>query len=243
MRTLGVLASLIRLTYAECQRRPFVYVVAAAVSLLALASHLFAAFSFGAGDLEATNLALSAVFLAGLLHAMFLGSSMLRNDLERGTLGLILTKPVGHALYLCGRLAGVIASAITLCALVALACLAISFIPVGRLHADIVGADLFSGWLRALLPIVVLEGAALAASAVSSRVFGPIVLVALFVAGSLAGGGGPGLILPDFSVFGLEAGARPSLPLLCAYAVTFTGVFFLVAYVTLVSRRPLRSQG
>jgi ABC-type transport system involved in multi-copper enzyme maturation permease subunit len=240
---MGVLASLARLTYSECQRRPFVYVVAAAVSLLALASHLFAAFSFGAGDLEATNLALSAVFLAGLLHAMFLGSSLVRNDLERGTLGLVLTKPVGHGLYLLGRLGGLVASAATLCVLVAVATLGIALIPVGGARADIVGGELFSGWLRALLPIIVLEGAALAASTVTSRTFGPVVLVALFVAGSLAGDGGLGLLLPDFSVFGLEAGARPSLPLLGAYAATFTGVFFLVAYVTLVSRRPLRSQG
>lgn len=243
MRTVGVLASLVQLTYAECQRRPFVYVVAIAVSLLALASHLFTAFSFGAGDLEATNLALSAVFLAGLLHAMFLGSSLVRNDLERGTLGLVLTKPVGHGLYLFGRLVGLVASVVTLCGLVAVASLGIAMIPVGGTSPEIVGPDLFSGWFRALLPIVVLEGAALAASAATSRTFGPVVLVALFVAGSLAAGGGLGLFLPDFSVFGLEAGARPSLPLLGAYAATFTGVFFLVAYVTLVSRRPLRSQG
>ena len=77
-------------TFRECHRRAFPYVAGLCVAALVLGSHLFQAFSFGAGDVEATNLALSGVFLAGFLHAAFLGTALIRLDLERGTLGLLL---------------------------------------------------------------------------------------------------------------------------------------------------------
>ena len=35
------------------------------------------------------------LFTAGFLHSVFLGTILIRNDLDRGTLGLILTKPTG----------------------------------------------------------------------------------------------------------------------------------------------------
>ena len=89
-----MIAALALHTLKECLRRPFPYVLAVVIGLIALASHLFQAFSFGAGDLEAANLGISAVFLAGLAYAALQGTTLVRVDLERGTLGLLLAQPV-----------------------------------------------------------------------------------------------------------------------------------------------------
>ena len=95
-------------TFRECFRRPFPYVAAAVIAAVAFASYLFQAFSFGAHELETANLLISAVFLAGLAHAAFQGTALVRTDIERGTLGLVLTKPLGLPAYLAGRLTGLI---------------------------------------------------------------------------------------------------------------------------------------
>ncbi|MHC4547932.1 MAG: hypothetical protein ACYTEZ_04075 [Planctomycetota bacterium] len=229
-------------TFRECFRRPFPYVAVAVIALIALASHLFQVFSFGAGDLETANLAISAVFLAGLVHAALLGTALVRAEVTRGTFGLLLSQPVGLPTYLLGRLVGLAGASIATCALVAAAVSLILLLPVSRATPDLFGGQLLGGWGRVLLPVVVLDAAALAISAVLPRTVAPVALVGLFVAGSLAGDSAVGWILPDFSLFGLEAGAAPSWGLLMLYTCIYTTIFLLIAYLVLAARAPLRSQ-
>lgn len=237
-----MIATLSLHTLRECFRRPLPYVLAVVIGLIALASHLFQGFSFGAGELEAANLGISAVFLAGLAYAALQGTALVRVDLERGTLGLLLAQPVGIAGYLAGRLLGLAAASLAACALVALEVTAIFLLPLGR-PAAAFDPVLLAGWGRVLLPVLLLDAAALAASALTPRTLGPVALLAYFVAGSLAGGTGLGLVLPDFSLFGLEAGARPAWGLLMVYTCLHGGVLALVAYLALALRAPLRSRG
>jgi len=239
-----VIGTLALNTFRECFRRPFPYVLAVVIGLIALASHLFQAFSFGAGELEAANLGISAVFLAGLAYAALQGTALVRVDLERGTLALLLAQPVGVPTYIAGRLLGLAAASTAVCALVAAQVTVIFLLPIGRpgthaFHAT----ELLAGWGRALLPVIILDAAALAASALLPRALGPVALLGLFVAGSLAGGSGLGLVLPDFSVFGLEAGAKPAWGLLMVYTCLYTSVLALIAYLALAARAPLRSRG
>jgi hypothetical protein len=220
-------------TFRECFRRAFPYAAFASILALAVASKLFLAFSFGAQDAEAHDLVVSAVFLTGFALATFHGTALVRADIERGTLSLILTKPVGVGSYLLGRMTGLFAASATLCA--AMACAA-------GLVARASWAELLPASGRALLATLVLDGASLAVSAAAPRIVGPVLLVALFLAGSLTGASPAGLLLPNFALFGLEAGARPPLPLLTAYAAVFSSAFLLVAYIFLASKAPLRSQ-
>ena len=217
----------------ECFRRPFPYVAAASVILLALASRLFLAFSFGAAAMETAHLAVSAVFLIGFVHAVFQGTALVRTDLERGTLGLLLTKPVTLEAYVLGRFLGLAATGALLCGAVA-AGVAGVLLMFGRA----LPAAVWTGWAHTLLPILVLQAAALFVSAIAPRVAAPVALIALFVAGSL-----PGVkLLPSFAVFGLEATAAPSTGLLCAYAGIYASIFLLLTYIVLASKAPLRSQ-
>ena len=230
------------LTLRECHRRSFPYVALLAISGLLLASHSFQAFSFGAAARESANLAISGVFLAGLLHAAFLGTELVRRDLERGTLSVVLTKPVGLAAYLAGRMAGLAGAAAALCLAVTAAVAAIFLLPIGPATEEApFGPELWAGCARAVLPVLVLEAAALAASVFAGRVYAPLLLLALFAAGNLASGP-VGWLLPDFGIFGLEAGAAPAVGLLMLYTGVQIAAFLLIAYVGLASRAVFQSR-
>jgi ABC-type transport system involved in multi-copper enzyme maturation permease subunit len=228
-------------TFKECIRSPFPFVVATSVILLALASRFLLAFSFGSAEVETIHLGMSAVFLAGFAQATFQGTGLIRGDIDRGTLGLLLTKPVGLASYIAGRFFGLALSALSLCAVVGIS-LALLFALIPQ-EASLRWPLLAAGCGRAVLPVMVLGAAALALSAALPRVAAPIALIALFLAGSLAARGGVGLLLPDFSIFGLEAESRPSWGPLLAYTAAYVSIFLVVAYIVLAFRTSLRSQG
>jgi len=232
-----MILALIRLTLRECFRRPLPYVIALAVTLIALGSRAFLAFSFGAAQQEAINLAVSAVFLTGLLHAALQGTALLRADLERGTLGLLLTKPASLWVYLLGRYLGLVAASLLLAAVV-LALIATS-LALQPTTPDAAGFGALPGpALRAALLVAVLDAAALAASAAASRVAAPIALLLLFLAGTLAGGLP---LIPDFALFGLDTSASPRWGALVFYALANSSLFFLIALILLASKQPLRS--
>jgi len=236
-----MIVTLARHAMRECLRRPLPYVAAVSIILLTLASRLFLALSFGAAAAETVHLAVSAVFLAGLVFTALQGTALVRRDLERGTLGLLLTKPVGLGAYVAGRFLGLTAAAILCCALVALgvAGVLLLFPPES---GSALPAALLAGWARTLLPITVLSAAALLVSSLAPRVAAPIMLVAVFVAGSLPGQDDTVFLLPNFGLFGLDAGATASMPLLCAYSAIYASIFLVLTYIVLASKAPLRSQ-
>ena len=230
-----MIAALALNTFRECMRRPFPYVAGISVFMLALGSKLFLAFSFGGATTETVNVGISAVFLAGFLVATFQGTALARADLERGTLGLVLTKPVGLDAYVTGRFLGLALTTTAVSAGVA-AAVTVAFL---ALDPGVVGAPLLGGFARALLPVLVLDAAALAASAAASRIGAPLMLFGLFLAGALAG---RVFFLPDFALFGLEAGSRPPLLLLLAYTGIYASIFVVLAFIVLAFKQPLRSQ-
>jgi len=222
------------LTIRECFRRPLPYVLAASLVLVILASRLFLAFTFGRERAEALNLVVSGAFLAGFGIATLLGTGLIRRDLERKTLGWLLTKPVGRAQYVGGRLAGLLLASLGTAALVVLAAspiLAAADASVGYL--DVLGAG-----TRAVAPALVLAGAALAFSALAPRTVAPLLMLALFLAGSF--GGAP--LVPDFALFSLDANATAPGPLTLLYGLVFCSIFAVLAYIVLAIRIPAGSQ-
>ncbi len=249
------MSALILLTWRECSRRAFLPVAGGLIVVTVVTSRLFLGFAFGAEETETTNLAISAVFAAGLLHAAFLGSAVIRNDAERGTFGLLLSKPLGLESYLSGRYLGLLASSLFFAICVAAMTCAVLYLMSsgavsdhGHHHAPEEATEgLLGACFRALLPIPPLVAASLLFSAVVPGFAAPIALILLFAAGSLSGGGLAGLALPDFALFGLEAQAHPPshprMPPLMAYTGLFSCFFLLLAYIWLATRLPLRSEG
>jgi len=209
--------------------------------MLCLASQLLHAFSFGAGASETANLAISAVFVAALANACFVGTALVRVDLERGTLGLVLSQPVRLPAYLGGKFLGLAASSLFVCATTAalsLGALRLAGAPSGAL-----GVPLLLGWTRVALAALVLNAAALALSAAANRVFAPLLLLALFLAGDLAESSFLGGALPSFGAFSFEVGRSPPWAWLVLYALLYCGAFLTAAYLLLSFRARLKSGG
>jgi len=233
--------TLAQLTFRECMRRGFPYVVAGGLILMALGSRLFLNFTFGQARAESLNIVISGVFLVGFLVAAFQGSALVRGDLERGTLALLFTKPVGAAHYLVGRLLGLCAVGCVVGGLVALGAAAwLTALPLPR-QTPLTWWEILAAAARAGPPILVLNAATLAISAVASRTAAPIILLVLFLAGSLAGGSPAGALIPDFGLFSLDANATPPGALTLLYALVFSSLFLVAGYIVLALRAPLSS--
>ena len=227
-------------TCRECLRRPLPYVAAAAVVMASIASQLLYRFSFGAGAPEAANLGISAALLAGLAVAAFVGTALVRIDLERGTLALLLSQPIGLLAYVLGRFLGLVAAICFVCALTA-ASIAAALAAVGA-PSGTFSAPLFLGWLRIALAVPLLAAVALAVSAAASRVFAPVLFLALFLAGDVAPSSAISRVLPGFGMFGLDVGRSPSLSWLALYAGAYSGVFLVATYLQLALRPPTRTE-
>lgn len=227
-------------TVLECLRRPLPYIAVITVFTLSLASCLLNLFTFGAGALEAANLAMSGVLLAGLAATALVGTALVRRDLERGTLALLLSQPVALPSYVAGRFLGLAAATLLVGALAA-AAVAGSILLAGA-PAGLFSSPLLMGWTRVMLALFVLSAAALAVSAATSRIFAPLVLLALFLAGDIAPSSAMSRVLPSFGLFGLDAHGTPPLAWLSLYAMLYCVVFLMITYVRLALKTPTRTE-
>ena len=188
-----------------------------------------------------------ALFLAtngAFGQAAFVGTTLVRRDIERGTLGLVLSKPTRLAEYLIGRFLGLLTATLVVSAAVALGVsVVIWLLPAERADASPFDAALLLGWIRVLVLVAVLSAAALAASACATRVVAPLLLVGLFLAGSIAGDSAVGFFLPDFALFGPEVRANIPWGPLAVYGVLFCTIFLVLTYILLASRATLRRSG
>ncbi len=226
----------------ECLRRPFAYVAVATILALAAVSTLLRPFSFGASAPESVNLTISSVLLAVLVTAAFLGTALVRADLERGTFLLILSQPVGLVPYIVGRFLGLLAVTIFVCLLAAAGLLGVLAATGGGLDGPLIPPALLRGLSRVLLTAPVLSAAALALSSITSRLFAPVLLLALFVAGDALGDSPLGRILPAFGLYGLDASRSPSTAWLALYSTLHSVVFLVITHLRLTLRAPIRTE-
>jgi hypothetical protein len=229
-------------TWRECSRRPFAYVAVITIVAIALVCTVLGVFSFGAGVQEARNLAVSTVLLAALVAAAFLGTSLVRADLERGTFLLAMSQPVALGAYVGGRFAGLLAVTAATCGLAAGGAAGVlALVGAGR-EGPFLDATLLAAWARVLLVVPVLSAAALAFSAVAGRLFAPVLLLAFFLAGDVAGATVLGRVLPAFGLFGLDADSAPPTGWLALYATLHSVVFLGITYLRLTLRAPIRTE-
>lgn len=227
-------------TLRECLRRPMPYLAVATPVALAFAAQVLHISAFEAGAEEAINLAISAVLLSGLAFTALVGTSLVRLDLERGTLALLRSQPPTLECYVVARFLGLAAATFFVCALAAAGTagiLALAGAPEGTF-----APPLLLGLARVALVMAVLSAGALAVSAMTSRVFAPVLLLALFLAADVAPSAAATRVLPNFAVFGLDADRAPSLSLLALYAMLYSVVFLTIAYLRLTLRAPTRTE-
>ncbi len=238
-----------KLTLRECSRRAFPYAAAAAFTVLALLSALFMGYSFGEEGAQARDIALSAVFLAGLAQAIIVGSSLVRADGERSTIGLLLATPLTLSTYIAGRFLGLLAATL-LVALAVLGAVSLLFLvapphtgPGDPVAHPLLHAGMWASLCRAALLLSVFAAAAVAASAAFNNAAAPLALFALFLAGSLHPVSAGLLLVPDWTLFSLEQTARPEWPLLLAYSGALSTLFLVLAFIVLHLKPPATVRG
>lgn len=204
--------------------------------LVLVASRLFLAFTFGKQREESLNLAISGAFLAGFAMTLFVGTGLVRRDIDRKTLLWLLTKPLGPARYVAGRILGLFGANIVTGGAVALGVAPILVALSGEGDQAIHTLDVLGAAMRTTAPLLVLSAAAIAVSTAASRTAAPLLLLALFLLGTLAGGSYASLLAPDFALFSLDANAGAPGAFALLYALVFCSIFAVAAYIFLAVR-------
>jgi ABC-type transport system involved in multi-copper enzyme maturation permease subunit len=93
-------------TFRETVRDRIFYLVGFFGVLLVLSSVVLSPLTIGAQDKIVSDVGLAGMSLLGLLVVLFVGSNMVRKELERRTATTILAKPVSRRVYLLGKFCG-----------------------------------------------------------------------------------------------------------------------------------------
>ncbi len=239
-----MILALAKLTFRECNRRAFPYAATAAFTILALLSALFMGYSFGEEGAQARDIALSAVFMGGLAQAIIVGSSLVRADGERSTIGLLLATPLSPGRYIVGRFLGLLAATL-LVALAVLGAVSLLFLlaPPHTGHGELVPHPLLHPGMwgslgSAALLLMVFAAAAVAASGAFNSAAAPLALFVLFLAGSLHPVSVGLQFMPDWTLFGIDQSAQPEWPLLLAYSGLLSAFFLVLAFIVLHLKPP-----
>jgi ABC-type transport system involved in multi-copper enzyme maturation permease subunit len=100
-------AAIARITASEALRQPICLLLAGASVLAVLLLPFVLTHQFGEAGRLVRDSALSLHLVAGLLLSMFLAVSVYRSEMQSGTAGIILCKPVMRALFFMAKFAGV----------------------------------------------------------------------------------------------------------------------------------------
>ena len=98
--------ALARGTFLETVRDRVFYLVAVFGFVMMASTTILSPLTIGAQGKIVSDVGLAAMTLLGLLVVVFVGSGMVRKELDKGTITTILSKPVGRREYLLGKFLG-----------------------------------------------------------------------------------------------------------------------------------------
>ncbi len=93
-------------TFRETVRDRIFYLVAVFGFVMLSSTAVLSPLSIGAQGKIMTDVGLAAMTIFGLLVVVFVGSNMVRKEMDKGTITTILSKPVGRREYLLGKFMG-----------------------------------------------------------------------------------------------------------------------------------------
>lgn len=98
--------ALARGTFRETVRDRVFYLVAVFGFVMLASTTVLSPLTIGAQGKIVSDVGLAAMVLIGLLVVVFVGSGMVRKELDKGTITTILAKPIGRREYLLGKYLG-----------------------------------------------------------------------------------------------------------------------------------------
>jgi len=248
---LGRLWTLVRWTAVEALRERIFYVVLLFAVVLVASSCILTPLAPGAQRKVVADFGLACIDALGMLVILLSGAGLVRREIERRTLDVILSRPVGRLEYLLGKCLGLVAT---------LAVLVVAMTCVFAVTLQLTGFGWHQRYLLAIgatgLELLVMASLAVLFSTFTSPTLASLFTLGLFAAGHLAEtvlrlSGSPGLdamvrmsrfVIPALGLFDLRAevvhgaavdGSRIAAAI--AYALLYAGTALYLA--SLVFRR------
>jgi ABC-type transport system involved in multi-copper enzyme maturation permease subunit len=132
--------TLARSTFLETVRDRIFYLVAVFGFIMLASTAILSPLTVGAQGKIMADVGLASMVLFGLLVVVFVGSSMVRKELDKGTIVTILSKPVGRREYLVGKYLGLNLTLVSMLAVMGLVFLLMLFLSPGSFSLRFLGA-------------------------------------------------------------------------------------------------------
>jgi Cu-processing system permease protein len=232
------IGSVARWTIVEMLRERVLYVVVMFAGLLVASSAVLSPLAPGAQRKVVIDFGLASIDLLGVLVILLSGSTLIRREMDRRSLDVLLTKPLTRLEYLLGKCLGLVGS---------LSILIVVMLGLFALVMEITGFGFEARYLYAVLgsvlTVLVVASIVVLFSTFTSPTLAALFTLGLFVAGSLmehvlemsAGSPSEALLqrlrwlIPAISVFNFRSDVLFGVPIsadrllaACSYAILYS---------------------
>jgi Cu-processing system permease protein len=168
-------------TFRETVRDRIFYLVGVFGFIMLASTAVLSPLTVGAQGKIMTDVGLAAMSLFGLLVVVFVGTSMVRKEMDKGTILTIMSKPVGRREYLLGKYLGL--NLTLLCMLVVMGALFLlmTFLAPGTFSLRYVPV-----FYLTLLELMIINAAAVFFSTCVSPILAAVFTLGVFVVGHLS---------------------------------------------------------
>jgi ABC-type transport system involved in multi-copper enzyme maturation permease subunit len=136
----GNILTLAASTFLETVRDRIFYLVAIFGFIMLASTAILSPLTVGAQGKIMADVGLASMVVFGLLVVVFVGSNMVRKELDKGTIVTILSKPVGRREYLIGKFLGLNLTLVSMLAIMGLIFLLMLFLAPGSFSLRFMGA-------------------------------------------------------------------------------------------------------
>jgi ABC-type transport system involved in multi-copper enzyme maturation permease subunit len=245
-------------TYRESVRDKIFYLVAIFGFVLIGSFAVLSPLTLGVQGKIVTDVGLGSLTMFGLLAVVFIGSGMVRKEIDRHTITTVLAKPVTRREYLFGKYFG-----LSLTVVCMLAIMMVLFVVTALLVRTALDVRYLAAFYLAMLELLLLTGAVLLFATFLSPILAAVMTLCVFVIGHLSQdllsfgrllGGGWQLtastvlyfIIPNLEVFNVrgavvhgDAVGGDHVLWATLYAFCYTGLLLLIAGA-IFTRRELK---
>ncbi len=168
-------------TFRETVRDRIFYLVGVFGFVMLLSTAVLSPLTVGAQGKIMTDVGLAAMSIFGLLVVVFVGSSMVRKEVEKGTILTIMSKPVGRREYLVGKYLGLNLTLLCMLVVMGLMFLLMTFLAPGTFSLRFVPVIYLT-----LLELMLVNAVAVFFSTCVSPILAAVFTLGAFVVGHLS---------------------------------------------------------
>ncbi len=179
----GRLTALALSTFRETVRDRIFYLVAVFGFVMLASTAVVSPLNVGAQGKIMSDVGLAAMVIFGLLVAIFVGSAMVRKEMDKGTIVTILAKPVGRREYIFGKFLG-----LNLTLLAMLTVMAVLFVLMLLMAPGTFSVRFLAAFYLSFLELMLLNAVVVFFSTCVSPILAAVFTLVVFAIGHLSEG-------------------------------------------------------